>query len=254
MSSLVILGCGDVGPIHGPMSKYAALAKPTLEAADLRIAQVERVYSDRGSLQIHSGGGHSRVTPEMASVFSDCGFDVASVASNHAMDWGADALLDTVELFRGKGIRTIGAGRNLAEARAPAIVERNGVTVAFLAYCSVLREGYAAGPDKPGVAPLRVHTYYEPSEYQAGMPPRVVTVPYEEDLAGALEDIAAAKEKADAVVVVLHWGLHFIPRAIAGYQPKVAEAVFGAGADLIVGHHAHVPKAIAMHGGKACFY
>ena len=254
MSSLTLLGCGDVGPIHGPGSKYTTLAKPTLEAADLRIAQVERVYSERGSLQIHSGGGHSRVAPEMASVFSDCGFDVASVASNHAMDWGADALLDTVELFRGKGIRTIGGGRNLAEARTPAIVERNGVTVAFLAYCSVLREGYAAGPDKPGVAPLRVHTYYEPSEYQPGMPPRTVTVPYEEDLAGALEDIAAAKEKADAVVVVLHWGLHFIPRAIADYQPKVADAVFGAGADLIVGHHAHVPKAIGMHDGKACFY
>ena len=86
------------------------------------------------------------------------------------------------------------------------------------------------------------------------MPPRVVTVPYEEDLAGALADIAAARQAADAVVVVLHWGLHFIPRAIAEYQPKVAKAVFGAGADLIVGHHAHVPKAIGMHGGKACFY
>jgi poly-gamma-glutamate synthesis protein (capsule biosynthesis protein) len=254
MSSLVIMGCGDVGPIHGPVSKYGTLAKPTLEQADIRLAQVERVYSERGTMQLHSGGGHSRVKPEMASIFSDCGFDVVSVASNHAMDWGGDALLDTVELFRKKGIRPIGAGRNLAEAREPAIVEKNGIKIAFLAYCSVLREGYEAGPDKVGVAPLRVHTYYEAAEYQAGMPPRVVTVPYEQDMAGVLEDIASAKRAADAVVVVLHWGLHFIPRAIADYQPKVAAAVFRAGADLIVGHHAHVPKAIGMHGGKACFY
>ena len=254
MSNLVILGCGDVGPIHGPVSKYAALAKPTLATADIRLAQVERVYSARGSLQVHSGGGHSRVAPEMASIFSECGFDVASVASNHAMDWGEDALLDTIDLFRKQGIRPIGGGRNLAEAREPAIVEKDGIKVAFLAYCSVLREGYAAGPDKAGVAPLRVHTYYEPAEYQPGIPPRVITVPYAEDLAGVLEDVAGAKKAADVVVVVLHWGLHFIPRAIADYQPAVADAVLAAGADMIVGHHAHVPKAIGMHGGKACFY
>lgn len=249
-----MLGCGDVGPIHEPMSKYSTLARPTLEAADIRFAQVERVYSERGSLQLQSGDSHSRLPPRMASIFSDCGFDVVSVASNHAMDWGDEALLDTIDLFRKKGIKAIGAGRNLAEAREPAIVDRKGTRVAFLAYCSVLREGYAAGPNKVGVAPLRVHTYYEPSEYQPGMPPRIVTIPFEEDMANVLEDVAAAKKAADAVAVILHWGLHFIPRMIAGYQPKVAEAVFKAGAGLIIGHHAHVPKAIGMFGGKACFF
>lgn len=254
MSTLQLLGCGDVGPIHAPVSKYGALVKRTLEAADIRFAQAERVYSERGTPQLHAGNSHSRLPPGMASIFGDCGFDVVSLASNHAMDWGVDALLDTIDLFRKKGIKPVGAGRDLAEAREPAIVECRGTRVAFLAYCSVLREGYAADHGKPGVAPLRVHTFYEPLEYQAGMPPRIVTVPYEEDLAGVLNDVAAAKQAADVVVVILHWGLHFIPRTIAAYQPQVAEAVFKAGADLIVGHHAHVPKAIGMHGGKACFY
>src|SRR5688500_5071383 len=253
-ASITLLGCGDVGPVHEPVADFCTLAKPTLAEAQLRFAQVERVYSERGTLQLHSGDAHSRLPPHMAAIFSECGFDVVSLASNHAMDWGADALLDTVELLRGQGIRTIGAGRNLAEAREPAIVERDGVKVAFLAYCSVLREGYAAKRDKPGVAPLRVHTYYEPAEYQPGMPPRVVTVPYKEDLEGLLEDIEAARERADVVVVSLHWGLHFIPREIADYQPRVALAAFDAGADLILGHHAHVPKAIGVHGGKVCFY
>jgi poly-gamma-glutamate synthesis protein (capsule biosynthesis protein) len=252
--SVSLLGCGDVGPIHEPMAAYSTLAKPVLAGADLRFAQVERVYSERGSLQVHSGGGHSRVKPALASVFEDCGFNVVSVASNHAMDWGADALLDTIALFRSKGIQVIGAGENLCEARRPAIVEKNGVRIAFLAYCSILREGYAAGRDKPGIAPLRAHTYYEPFDYQAGVPPRVVTVPHEEDLRGMIEDIGAARKSADVVVLSLHWGIHFIPRVIADYQVTVANAAFNAGADLILGHHAHTPKAIGVHGGKACFY
>lgn len=141
-NSVVLMTCGDVGPIHEPMSAYSALAKPTLAEADLRFAQVERVYSEWGALQLHSGGAHSRVKPHMVSVFTDCGFDVVSLASNHAMDWGEDALLDTVALFREKGMQVVGAGRNLREAREPAIVERNGVRIAVLAYCSILQTGY----------------------------------------------------------------------------------------------------------------
>ena len=251
---ITLLGCGDVGPIHEPVDRFCELVRPTLSAADLRFAQVERVYSNRGALQVHSGDVHSRVDPHMASIFSACGFDVVSVASNHAMDWGPEALLDSIEALRARGIQTVGAGRNLAEARAPAILERQGVRVAFLAYCSVLREGYAAKPDAAGVAPLRVHTYYAPAEYQPGMPPRIVTIPYEEDLGGLVDDVARARAQADAVVVSLHWGLHFIPRAIADYQPFVAKAAFAAGADLILGHHAHVPKAVAEHAGKVCFH
>jgi poly-gamma-glutamate synthesis protein (capsule biosynthesis protein) len=251
---LVLFGCGDVGPIHEPLDAFSTLVRPTLASADLRIAQCERVYSERGTLQVHSGGGHSRVPSRMASVFSDCGFDVVSLASNHAMDWGEDALMDTASTLQERGIQTIGAGRNLAEAREPAVVDRNGVKVAILAYCSVLREGYAAGASKAGVAPLRAHTYYEAMEYQPGTPPRVVTVPYEEDLEAMLDDIAAARKVADVVVLWLHWGIHFIPRTIADYQRTVAKAAFAGGANLILGHHAHVPKGIEVIDGKACFY
>ena len=251
---LVLMGCGDVGPIHEPMHAYSTLARSILASADLRFGQVERVYSERGALQVHSGGGHSRCKPAAASVLSDCAFDVVSVASNHAMDWGPDALLDTIELLRAKGMHVVGAGRNLAEARASAIIERNGVRVAFLAFCSILHEGYAASASKPGIAPLRAHTYYQPVEYQAGVPPRVVTVPHEDDLEGMLAAIAAAKRSADVVVLSMHWGIHFIPRMVADYQTIAAKAAFDAGADLILGHHAHVPKAIGVYAGKVCFY
>jgi poly-gamma-glutamate synthesis protein (capsule biosynthesis protein) len=190
----------------------------------------------------------------MASVFTDCDFDVVSVASNHAMDWGEVALLDTIDLLHAKGIQTVGAGRHLEAARQPVIIERHGVKVAFLAYCSVLRDGYAAASHKAGVAPLRAHTYYEPMEYQAGTPPRVVTVPYEDDLAAMLADITAVRAQADVVVLMLHWGIHFIPKVIADYQTTVARAAFDAGAHLILGHHAHLPKAIEVYQGNVCFY
>lgn len=252
--NIVLLGCGDIGPIHEPMDAYSTLVRSTLATGDIRFGQCERVYSDRGAFQIHSEGQHSRVKPHLASIFSDCGFDVVSVASNHGMDWGEDAMLDSIALLQKQGVQTVGAGRNLQEARRPAIVERNGVKVAILAYCSVLNEGYAAGPGKAGIAPLRAHTYYERTEYQAGIPPRIVTIPYAGDLEAMVEDVAAAKKTAHAVVVSLHWGIHYIPRMIAEYQPIVAKAAFAAGADLILGHHAHLPKAIGVHGGKVCFY
>jgi len=251
---LTLLACGDVGPIHEPISSYSELVKSTLHSADIRIGQVERVYSERGSLQLHSGGAHSRLKPSMSSVFKDCGFNVLSIASNHAMDWGTDALLDTIELFRNQGFQIIGAGSNLEEARRPAIINCNGIKVAVLAYCSVLNDGYAATDHKAGVSPLRAHTFYEPIEYQPGVPPRVVTVPYADDLQGMIDDIANAKKFSDAVVVSHHWGIHYIPRMIADYQLITAKAAFASGADLIIGHHAHVPKAIEVYNGKACFY
>jgi poly-gamma-glutamate synthesis protein (capsule biosynthesis protein) len=65
------------------------------------------------------------------------------------MQWTGDpTLLDTIELLRDKGMQVVGGGRNLDEARAGAIIERNGVRVAFLAFCSILHEGYAASANK----------------------------------------------------------------------------------------------------------
>ncbi len=253
-NSVVLLGCGDVGPVYDPVNAHADLVKPILAGADLRFAQCERVYSTRGEYQTHGGGGHSRAPASMASIFDECAYDVVSVASNHSMDWGADALLDTIDLFKSKGIKTAGAGRNEEEARQPALIEKNGVKIAFLAYCSVLREGCWAGPKSAGVAPLRAHTYYESVDYQAGVPPKIVTVPHEKDLEKMVADITAAKKSGRVVVVSIHWGVHFVPRMIADYQTIAAKAVFEAGADVLLGHHAHAPKAIEVINNKVCFY
>jgi poly-gamma-glutamate synthesis protein (capsule biosynthesis protein) len=101
---------------------------------------------------------------------------------------------------------------------------------------------------------MRAHAYFEPRSFQPGFPPRVVTIPYADDLANMIKCIKEAKQAADVVVLSIHWGVAIIPRIIADYQRTVAEAAASAGADVILGHHAHVPKAIAVHSGTACFY
>ena len=181
----------------------------------------------------------------MAGVWKAAGIDIVSMASNHAMDWGPDALLDTIDLFRGMGKHVIGAGRDGEEARKPAIVERNGVKIAILAYCSVLRSGQAAGEGKVGIAPMRAHTYYAPEEFQPGTPPKIITVPYEEDVLALQEDIRKAKQQADVVIMSIHWGLRHVPKTICTYQPPVAHAAIDAGADLILG----TPCAFDQGGG-----
>ena len=252
--TITLLGCGDVGPTKEPLRPYSDLVRPLLATADIRFGECERVYSERGMFQLQSDSPHSRVKPHLSSVFSDCGFDVLSLASNHAMDWGPDGLLDNLALFKKMGIKTVGAGRNIEEARQPAIIEKNGVKVAILGYCSVPQEQCWATPNAVGVAPLRAHNYYQPVDYQPGVAPKVVTIPHEEDLEAMADDIAKAKKLAHVVIVSVHWGVHFVPRVVADYQPAAAKVAFAAGADLILGHHPHVPKAIGVHTKKVCFY
>ncbi len=264
-ATVTLMAGGDIGPVVEPAEQFAELIAPVLQQADLRFGQCERTYSERGAdPQFTDGpggrelggqsGSHSRLHPRLASVWNAAGIDIVSVAGNHNMDWGPDALQDTIELFRGMGKHVIGAGRDAEEARKPAIVEHNGVKIAFLAYCSVLRSGQAAGPGKVGIAPMRAHTYYHPEEFQPGTPPRIITVPFEDDLQALQEDIRKAKQQADAVIMSIHWGLRHIPKTICTYQPPVAHAAIDAGADLILGHHAHSIKAVEVYKGKVCFY
>jgi capsule synthesis protein PGA_cap len=259
-NTIVLMACGDVGPVHGDMADYPTLVAPTFDTADIRFAQCERLYTQSARLEGdgYDGNydvGHGPLPAEMISVFTSAGFDVVSLAGNHTMEFGADAAVETAALFEAKGIRVVGFGRDVEEACAPVIVERDGVSVAFLAYCSVVREGHEATDERPGVAPMRARTEYRQVEWQPGMPMWAITEPHEEDVARMAAGIADARTRADAVVVSLHWGLHYIPRVIADYQPVVAGAAFAAGADMILGHHPHVPKAIEMFGEtSACFY
>ncbi len=255
MADISFLGTGDCGPVHGPkdgfpVESYTALVRPTLASVDLRFGNCERQYSTRG--RVNEQAPHGCQPPAMAQIFTDCGFDAVTIANNHMYDYGPDALLDTRALLLDKGIQVTGAGKDLAEARRPAIVERKGVRVGFLGYCSVIPHGGEAGANKVGIAPLRVKTHYEPRGPHS--PVRVLTMPDERDLQMILDDVAALRPRVDIVIPVFHWGVIWVPRVIADYQVTVAHACIDTGADMILGHHAHVPKAIEVYKGKVIFY
>ena len=255
--SITLMTGGDIGPVYEPTEEFAELIAPLLKQADIRLGQCERTYSERGEIPHYAygpGGQHSRLHPNMAGVWNAAGIDVVSLASNHAMDWGPEALLDSIDLFRSMGKIVIGAGRDGDEARKPAIIEKNDVKIAILAYCSVLRDGQAAGKNKSGVSPMRAHTLFAAEEFQPGSPPRVITTPYADDLEALQDDVRKARQQADVVIVSIHWGMRIVAKTICTYQPPIAHAAIDAGADLILGHHAHSIKAIEVYKGKVCFY
>jgi len=149
----------------------------------------------------------------------------------------------------------IGVGKNIAEARRPAIINCRDTRVAFLAYNSILPQAYWATADRPGCAPLRAFTVYEQVEHdQPGTPCRIHTYPHRDDQAAMVADIKQAKSQADVVIVSMHWGIHFVPAVLADYQRDMAHIAIDTGADLILGHHAHILKGIEVYAGKVIFY
>lgn len=252
---VTIAAGGDVNTGHKPPESAFTPVLAQLREADIRFAQVERLYSERGQYQWQSLAQHMEVRqpPATAAAFSSVPFDVLSIASNHTGDYGPEAVEDTYDTFAKLGIPTIGAGHDIAQAREAVVIEKNGVRVAFLGYCSILLPQYWATDKRAGCAPMRAYTFYEPYEYQPGSPARIVTVPHEEDLQLLLEDVRKAKQAADVVVVSLHWGLHYIHKPL-DYQTAVAHAAIDAGASLILGHHPHQQQAAEVHKGAVIFY
>jgi len=159
------------------------------------------------------------------------GFDVITVATNHAKNCGLvgcwnDALLDSIANLSAAGIAPVGGGATLAEARAPVIVERNGIRFAFLGASTVGADMWAS-ESEPGAAPLTA-----------------------ENIAA---DIAAARELADVVIVLAQWGSEYthIPN---WNQFELAGAMMGAGATLVIGNQVHwVQAAEAFPNGVVAY-
>ena len=245
---------GDIGPDRADPRECFALARGTLRDADLAFCQLEVNLTTRG-VRMPQARHTGRAVAASAAAMRDAGFHVVSFAGNHCMDWGPDGLFDTIDNLRAAGLDVVGVGADITAARAPVLREVNGTRIAFLAYSSILPEGYWATDTRGGCAPMRAHTHYEQIEPdQPGTPPRVHTWAQRGDLEAMRRDIAAAKARADVVVVSLHWGIHFVPAVLADYQREVGHAAVDAGADLILGHHAHILKGIEIYRGKAIFY
>jgi poly-gamma-glutamate synthesis protein (capsule biosynthesis protein) len=251
---VILHAVGDVAPDRPDPKECFALARPALTRGDIGFCQLECNLTSRGKRMPQARHTH-RSTPQAAVAMRDAGFDVVSIAGNHCMDWGVEGLQDTRDSLHDAGLTIVGAGEDISQARKPAIVERNGVRIAFLAYSSILPEGYWATDERPGCAPLRAHTHYEQIEPdQPGTPPRIHTFAKRDDREAMTADIRSARAHAEIVIVSMHWGIHFVPAVLADYQRELGYAAIDAGADLILGHHAHILKGIEFYRGKAIFY
>jgi len=251
----IILAVGDIAPDRDAPDECFARTRELLNGADLAFGQLETSFADRGT-RLPQARHAVLTSPSGAAAVARAGFDVISFAGNHCLDWGNDALFETISGLEHNSVAVVGVGRNIVEARRPVISTlADGTRVAILAYCSILPMGYWAEERRPGCAPMRAHTIYEQIEHdQPGTPPRIHSYPHRDDLAAMEEDIRAAKAQADVVLVSHHWGIHFVRSTIADYQRDVARAAIGAGADAILGHHAHILKGIELIDGKPVFY
>lgn len=248
---VLFLGVGDIHVERPAGETIFKNVQSYLQAADLVFANTEQLYSTTGTpARPHPCSRRA----DGAAMVAAAGFDVISLANNHSMDWGPDCLLDTVAQLRDAGVHPVGAGADIAAARSLELVERNGLSVGFLAYACTGPVNYAAEEDRVGYAPVHATTTYEQTDYQPGTPPRIHSQPIPEQLAAMEQDIASARERCDVVIVSFHWGVHFVPAVIPEYCKIVGRAAVDAGASLVIGCHAHMLKGVEVYRGVPIFY
>jgi len=213
----------------GPPARLVAPEVAELmRAADLVVVNLECCVSDRGRRWDAPGKPfHFRAPPSAVELLALLGVGCVTLANNHALDYGPEALLDTLDHLAGAGITAVGAGPALDEARRPVILDAAGLRVAVVGATDHPAD-FAAGPARPGVA------YADLAD---GVP---------EWLLAAVRDAAA---HADAVLVTPHWGPN-MTRAPVPHVRRAAAALVEAGATLVAGHSAHVPHGV---GGRVLY-
>ena len=197
-----------------------------LGSADIRVGNLECVVASGG--QAAPKYTTLRAHPRTLDVLK-LHFDAVSVANNHSGDFGPAAFAEMLDLLESRGLGYFGGGRNLAEAHAPLLVERDGLRIAFLGYSEFLPRSFEADYDKPGVA-------------------------WSEDEQVRLDiGQARTRHRADVVIPVMHWGWENEPLADAR-QRHLARLMIDAGADAVVRGHPHVIQDTETYRGKPIIY
>ncbi len=258
--NMVLVGDTFVGR-PDPDSAFAT-AQHLLKDADIAFCNLETVVADAKYLAPHDHDHHPRTDEWMFDSYVRAGFNVMNLANNPSTWHGLDPFLRCLDVLDKAGIVRGGGGRNFAEARKPAIIERNGTKVAFVCRASVCDPITAAATeDRGGIAYYPVQTFYEPRlrvHHVPGSPPIIHTVPDRgADRAALEEDIRKARKEADVVIVSWHWGVSPTTGGtgdLTEYQTEMGHFAIDAGADMVAGHHSHVLQAIEVYKGKPILY
>ena len=196
--------------------------------ADYFAANQEFPFSSRGQ-QAPDKQYTFRLPESRVSLMNEIGVDLVTLANNHALDFGTDALLDTVSTLDQAGILHVGAGADSEAARQPAIVDVNGVRVGFIGASRVIPvASWTAGASSPGML-----TAYDP--------------------ALLVQTIQETRPLCDYLVVLIHWGVERAEMPV-DHQTSLGRQCIDAGADLVVGSHPHVLQGIEYYRGKPIVY
>ena len=253
-SSCNFIAGGDIAPNRPNPKKTFGRLTPLFQEADLAFANLEVPLARSG--RPVAGKIILRGAPEMAEALLEAQFGALCFANNHALDYGEEAFLETLDQLDRFSLPSVGAGKNLAAARKPCILERNGLQIGLLAYCSVLPAGFAAGPKNAGINPLRAGTAYKPhdaSDAYPGALPEIITWAETEDLRRMAREIRSLRKKVDLLFVNHHWGTSMV-HDIRTFQHEIAYAAIDAGADLVLGGHPHVLQGLEYYKGRPIVY
>lgn len=251
--NVVVCAVGDVLIKQSDPGLPFAFMREAMKGADIRFGNCEAAYSDtreRNPVAV----GHFACKSSNVAGLERAGFNVMSVANNHILDSGYSGLFDTIESLNAVNIATAGGGRNVREARRPAVLEVNGTKVAFLAYTCHVPPGFGAGTDKPGCATIKVDTHVELKQAHPGEISKLSTSIAAPDGLDFSESVAKAAKGADRVFVSLHGGLGQVRGSISDYERELAHLAIDAGADVILGHGQHIIKGVEVYKGRPIVY
>lgn len=250
---VTVLSVGDLVLDEPDPAPFLAPARPVLAGGDVVIGHVEVPHST-SDVQVSTDIPAPPADPAALRALAEAGFHVVTLAGNHVYDVGDVGVTDTIAHARAAGLVTAGAGPNLAAAREPAVVARDGLRIGVLSYNFVgPRESWATSR-KAGCAYVRVLTHYELDHATPGGPPSVYTFADPASLTAMTDDIAALAERVDIVAVSMHKGVGHTPAVLAMYEQPVARAAVDAGAHVVFGHHAHIMRGIEVYRGRPIFH
>lgn len=250
---ITLMMVGDVILDEPDPDTFFDPSRPLLAMADIAIGHVEVPHTLRGSEQ-STDIPAPPANPAHLEAFMRAGFHVATLAGNHIADSGPNGIEDTVEVLRNLGVAPVGAGMSLSAAREPALVSRHGIRVGVLSYnCVGPRDSWATSK-KAGCAFVKVLTHYELDHASPGGPPSIYTFVAPESQDAMTADIIELKKQVDVVVVAMHKGVGHVPARIEMYERAVSRAAIEAGADVVVGHHAHIMRGVEIYKGKPIYH
>ena len=208
---------------------------PLLKEPDLTLINLECVISKRGSEWMNPPHAfYFRADPVAVEILKGAGIDYVTLANNHVLDYGYDALEDTFQILEKADIQWAGAGRNLKQAKEPAWLKTGNLTLAVLAATDNFPE-YAASQSHSGT------WYFE-------IPPPET---FFEELKKKIAELR--KEGADLIVYSTHWGPNMVKVPPQHFQ-EFAHRLIDLGVDIFHGHSAHVFQGIEIYKGKIIFY